>query len=91
MFLHLSVCPQAGSRPMSRGCVSALGVSRSMPRGVSAQEGVCPWVCPGSGLRGVQAQARGCIPACTEADPPADGYCPPAEGYGTHLTGMHSC
>ena len=41
---------------------------------------------PGPHLGGLQAHTRGCIPACTEADP----LMATAAG-GTHPTGMHSC
>ena len=43
----------------------------------------------GSGLGGVsRSTPGGCIPACTEADPP---QLTAAAAGGTHPTGMHSC
>ena len=58
--------------------------------GVQAQAegGVCPGGCPGPCPGGVQAQARGCIPACTEADTPQQMV---TAADGMHPTGMHSC
>ena len=55
-------------------------VSRPTPKGRGLQAHT-----RGGGLRGlarewggwwgIQVHTRGCIPACTEADPPADSYC----------------
>ena len=45
---------------------------------------------PGPYWGGVQAQAGGCIPTCTEADTPPPQHTTTAAG-GTHPTGMHSC
>ena len=75
MFLHLSVILFTGGvKPRPRGVWPGVcpgphgGVSRPTPEG---RLGV-PRPTPG----GVQAPAHGgCIPACTEADNPADGYC----------------
>ena len=67
MFLHLSVILLTGG-----------GVSRSRPRGVYAQVGVCPGGCPGPGSAGVQTQTQGvCVSqhALRQTAPlAADGY-----------------
>ena len=71
------------SRPRPRGRLGGLagGVSRPTPGGPRPTFG---------GVSRSRARPRGCIPACTEADPP-----PPQQtanaADGTHPTGMHSC
>ena len=54
----------ARSTPRGKVEGSGWGVSRPTPRGV-----------PGPTPGGFQVHMGGCIPACTETDPPADGYC----------------
>ena len=86
MFLHVSVCPQGRgwvSRPRSRGRLGGLAGGCLGP----GPGGYAQGRCPGPGL-------GGCIPACTEADPPGLGLDnPPAAtaADGTHPTGMDSC
>ena len=74
------------SRPTARGEVeeSGWGVARPTPRvgdwGVWLEgPRPTPWGVPGphQGVSRPRPGGRGCIPACTEADPPpqADGYC----------------
>ena len=75
MFLHLCVCPQWG-------CL----VWGGLLRGDAWSRGVCAWggFCSGGG-----SAPGGCIPACTEADPPPQQTATVVDG--THPTGMHSC
>ena len=68
------------TRPTARG--SLRGLARSTPRGEVEGSGwgvsrPTPRGVPGSTPGGVPGPhgGGGCIPACTETDPPADGYC----------------
>ena len=76
MFLHVSVCPRGGGIPacLAGGIPAWLAGLRE--RGVVSR----PTSAGGGKLRrlarGVSRPIRGgCIPACTEADFPVDGYC----------------
>ena len=75
--------PSPHPREKLRGlaCGRGRGFSRPTPRGSPGPHlgGSQPW-------GDLQAYTWGCIPACTEADPPMAT----AVG-GTHPTGMHSC
>ena len=85
MFLQVCVCPQGG-------CL-VLGGAWS---GGSALGGFCSWGClvPGGAWSQVGSAlgddwSRGVgIPACTEADPPAEMA---TAADGMHPTGMHYC
>ena len=56
--------------------------------GVQAQARGCPGPGLGEARPGGGGQARGCIPACTEADTPPQQTATAADG--THPTGIHS-
>ena len=84
MFSQACVCPQGegclvpGGGAWSRRGVSGPGGVPALGRGVPAPAGSAPaGSAPGGG-----------IPACTEADPPAETA---TAADGTHPTGMHSC
>ena len=78
-----------GLQAHTRGKVegSDKGVSRPTPRGRS--RGLATGVSRPTPRGAVQAQAQGCIPACTEADPPPQQTATAAGGM--YPTGMHSC
>ena len=57
-------------RSLGQGNIFSSVSQKFCPQGVGIP------VCLAAGLRGgLQVHTRGCIPACTEADPPVDGYC----------------
>ena len=91
MFLHGPVALSTGggvSRPRPRGEVGGSGrvCVQAHTQGLQAHtQGGVSRPRPG----GVQAEARGCIPACTEADTHPQQTATAAGG--THPTGMHSC